>query len=138
MKKLLILDVDETLIHTTTAWRPTSAQFYYDGVGEVYLRPHWQEFVDLVQPYYDLALWTAASADYVETIKNHLFRDNFAFTWDRQHCCRAQYEDDSPIFIKSLHALDAQYLLKNVVIVDDRAEGFMISAGAGKPPHLVI
>ena len=104
MKKLLILDVDETLIHTTREWRPTPAQFHYESVGDVYLRPHWQEFVDIVRPYYELALWTAASADYLETIKSHLFSDiDFAFTWSRQHCRRAQYEDNSPLFIKSSH-----------------------------------
>ena len=134
MKKLLILDVDETLIHTTREWRPTPAQFHYESVGDVYLRPHWQEFVDIVRPYYELALWTAASADYLETIKKHLFSDvDFVFTWSCQHCRRAQYADNSPLFIKSLNALDARYLLKNVIVVDDRAEAL-----TDNPENLVL
>jgi RNA polymerase II subunit A small phosphatase-like protein len=134
MKKLLILDVDETLIHTTREWRPTPAQFHYESVGDVYLRPHWQEFVDIVRPYYELALWTAASADYLEAIKKHLFSDvDFAFTWSCQHCRRAQYADNSPLFIKSLKALEAWYLLKNVVVADDRAEAL-----TDNPENLVL
>lgn len=123
MKKLLILDVDETLIHATNAWRPTAPHTIDELLGAIYLRPHWPYFVTMMQPYYDLALWTAASESYLAKIQQHLFANvPFVFTWSRKDCRQAQYPDGSPLFIKSLSQLESKYSLAQVLVVDDRQE----------------
>ena len=68
MKPLLILDIDETLIHTENVPDEYAAQYDYDfkfngrGKSEFYTkkRPYLEQFLDYAFENFDVAIWTAA------------------------------------------------------------------------------
>ena len=68
MKRLLILDLDETLIHSTYIdlqlnQTPYKYKFFY-----IYQRPFLKEFLESVSQHFDLAIWSASKTDYVKQI----------------------------------------------------------------------
>ncbi len=88
-RPLLILDIDETLIHG--AEQPLERECDLRG-GEfyVYLRPYVSEFLMAVSRCYDLACWSSATSDYLEVIVSAIM-SNIAvplFVWDRKRCIR--------------------------------------------------
>ena len=132
-KPLLILDLDETLIHATPDQLNYSFNFkafhYY-----IYLRPHVHEFLYQVSQYYQLAIWSSASDDYVHEVIQQLIPTNITlqFVWGRSRCT-AKYNPKIDEFgyyhdnywshyhyIKPLKKVYKQgYDLKKVLIVDD-------------------
>lgn len=121
---LLILDLDETLIHTTREWIGHPADFVCEGAGFVFARPGLARFLDSVRGPFELAIWTAATWEYLDCIAANILNDtSFAFTWCRDNCTEGAYPDGSPLFIKDLRAVEAAgYDLDRVVAVDDRPE----------------
>ena len=64
---LLILDVDETLIHATDKLLEHSADFkVYDY--HVYKRPFLQEFLEAIKEDFLIAVWSSASDEYVQEL----------------------------------------------------------------------
>lgn len=123
-RPLLILDLDETLIHTTREWIGHPPDFTCEGAGFVFIRPGLPTFLDRVRGLFDLAIWTAATQEYLDCIIANVLNDtSFTFTWCRDHCTKGTYPDGSPLFIKDLRAAEAAgYDLDRVVAVDDRPE----------------
>ncbi|MEM6966127.1 MAG: HAD family hydrolase, partial [Bacteroidota bacterium] len=86
-KILLILDIDETLIHTTSQkleYNPDFTVFDYP----VYKRPFLEEFLISVAKDFHLAVWSSASDDYVEKIVEVIFPKEIKlhFVWGRGRC----------------------------------------------------
>lgn len=89
-RSLLILDLDETLWHgTLSAGRVSFA-----------LRPHLREFLEQVSETYDLAVWSSATADWIEEGFNVVKRKTgfdlparCFFVWDRSRCTLKRTED---------------------------------------------
>lgn len=86
-KILLILDLDETLIHATEKMlhrEPDFSVFNYN----IYKRPHLELFLDEVANHFHLAVWSSASDDYVEEIVKRIFKEPAAlkFVWGRSRC----------------------------------------------------
>ena len=81
-RSLLILDLDETLIHAREEAINRSADFqvfdYY-----VYRRPYLTEFLNRVRSDFDLAVWSSGSDDYVTAVVEHLFGTGYPlrFVW---------------------------------------------------------
>lgn len=65
--KLLIFDLDETLVHASTADLGRSADFICEPYL-VYLRPHCIAILANLSIDYDLAIWSSASKDYVSSV----------------------------------------------------------------------
>ena len=93
-KTLLILDLDETLIHATEVPLPDLTpdlvlwkQYY------VYKRPFLEEFIQICQQYFELAVWSSASSDYVNKIVKAVFPKDIplAFVWSRKKCTYTTY-----------------------------------------------
>ncbi|WP_035567121.1 HAD family hydrolase [Hymenobacter sp. IS2118] len=86
-KILLILDLDETLIHATATKRGDDFAFqlyhYY-----VYKRPGLDEFLQACAENFDLAVWSSASDDYVQQVVEKIFpaEIKLLFVWGRSHC----------------------------------------------------
>lgn len=61
-KFTLVMDLDETLVH------------YEDNgvMGQFYLRPYAQEFIDEMAKYYEVVIFTAALQDYADWIIDRL------------------------------------------------------------------
>jgi len=131
-KALLILDIDETLIHATSTQlniQETCVVFDYF----IYSRPYLREFLDSISQYYKLALWSSASDDYVEkVVENTILKEYyFEFTWGRSKATfRRNYEmdelrtygntQDHYHYVKSLKKVKKLgFPIERVLIVDD-------------------
>jgi carboxy-terminal domain RNA polymerase II polypeptide A small phosphatase len=132
-KPLLILDLDETL------WYGIVSDDNYSNV--FYLRPHLRHFIDTVSPWYDLAVWTAATLDWAEeglaTIKREIdldLRSKLVFLWDRSHT--TETVDSTPYaFSSSVRRIKegrlieasqygAKYPMSRIMAVDDYQQNY--------------
>lgn len=130
-KKLLVLDLDETLIYATEEPMLHLADFQF-GCCHVYLRPHLADFIAGVRPHFRLALWTAAGELYARQIAENIFADDaLEFLWSRQHCTLVRdWSSGGYETRKRLKKIKKKgYPLESVIVVDDRAENYIQSYG---------
>ncbi|WP_027002021.1 HAD family hydrolase [Hugenholtzia roseola] len=134
-KTLLILDLDETLIHASREEIGITADFLL-GDYQVYKRPYLEIFLATIQPHFEVAVWSSASDDYVEQMVERVFPANFplSFVWGRSRCTtkyrfyhdayfKNNKENDYYYQIKNLKKVKKQgYNLDRVLIVDDTPE----------------
>ncbi|CAL2079845.1 Phosphoprotein phosphatase [Tenacibaculum sp. 190524A02b] len=86
-KKLIILDLDETLIHATE--KPIDNNWNFELFSyKVYKRPFLITFLKELIKYYRIAVWSSASDDYVHQIVSKIFPENYPleFVWGRSKC----------------------------------------------------
>ncbi len=132
-KLLLILDIDETLIHATKNKLDRKEDFMVFNY-HIYERPYLHDFFNEVKNNFHLAVWSSASDDYVEKIVNHIFPTdiNLHFVWGRTRCkpkrlidsdSFGNYNDryrDHYNYIKPLKKVKKLgYKLERMIIVDD-------------------
>lgn len=74
MKKLIILDLDNTLIYGTTTKRKLSANilFHFSKYLVIYERPYAKEFVKWCHTIGDVVVFTTAEHEYASKICEHL------------------------------------------------------------------
>jgi RNA polymerase II subunit A small phosphatase-like protein len=122
-KPLLILDVDETLVHSTTAPLPV-AHDVRAGPFYVHARPHLNDFLEQVRVAYQLAVWTSAARNYAETVARELLPADLklAFLWCRERCTlRFDPEYQVHVWMKDLKKVKRKgHPLSRILIVDDR------------------
>ncbi len=87
-KLLLILDIDETLIHARTEELCGLKYDFKVFNFYVYKRPYLDHFLSFVFENYHVAFWSSASDDYVEEIIQKLLNDNQKpkFIWGNKRC----------------------------------------------------
>lgn len=121
-RPLLILDLDETLIHGAESRLHRDADFMV-GPFHVYKRPHLESFLDATTSHFDVAIWSSASSDYVDGIATVLadFVPKWQFVWSRKRCVQRMHpEMMTTIFIKDLRKVKRRgYDLNRVLMVDD-------------------
>lgn len=135
MKPLLILDIDETLIHTDTApleyEKYLNFDFKFKGNNSKSLyytkkRPYLDEFLNYAFQNFDIAIWTAAGVEYAEEILKGIGLDKskLKFLYTQENCTLKLSHDYSNYFgVKNLQKLKkGGYDLNKVLIVDDIAE----------------
>lgn len=119
---LLILDVDETLIHAAESPLHRPADFRI-GPYHVYRRPFLQSFLSAVANDFQVAFWSTASSDYVEEIVGEVWPGGGQpnFVWGRDRCTRGlDPERQSGEWLKDLRKVKRLgYDLRRVLIVDD-------------------
>jgi carboxy-terminal domain RNA polymerase II polypeptide A small phosphatase len=129
---LLILDLDETLIYSSTKELSREADFhlfqYY-----IYKRPYLTEFLDECAQHFKLAIWSSASDDDVEAVIKQIIPPaiKLEFVWGRNRCTYcldafsfedAGYSDFQShyFFIKVLKKVKKRgFKLEKVLIIDD-------------------
>lgn len=86
-KILLILDLDETLIHATSQKIRDDFDFQVYHYF-VHKRPYLDEFIKICSENFLLAVWSSASDDYVAEIVKKIFPQNIKleFIWGRSRC----------------------------------------------------
>ncbi len=86
---LVILDLDETLIHATSS-PPNNAWDFVVFNYNVYRRPGLDSFLETITPFFDIAVWSSASDDYVKKVVQEIFSDkyNLIFVWGRSRWLR--------------------------------------------------
>ncbi|MBU6452726.1 MAG: phosphoprotein phosphatase [Cyanobacteria bacterium REEB67] len=122
-RPLLILDIDETLIHGREIPLASPGNFMA-GDYHIYLRPHVEEFLLTVYGAYDLACWSSASESYLAIIMAELMPHpelQPVFTWDRRRCTpRLDIANDRFYFLKNLKKVHRRgYDLRRVLILED-------------------
>ncbi len=132
-KILLVLDLDETLIHATETELDRKADFKIFDY-HVYKRPFLKEFFDQIKDHFLLAVWSSASDDYVEEIVKHIFPKEIKleFVWGRSRCTYKRnlrideygYYDDNALnhynYVKHLKKVKKHgYDQGKILIVDD-------------------
>jgi TFIIF-interacting CTD phosphatase-like protein len=131
-RKLLILDLDETLVYGTTKPLARREDFlvseYY-----IYKRPGLEEFLKFCLEHFDTAIWTSASRLYAEGIVKALFPepDKLKFIWSRERCSyKYDHEMRESHWIKNLKKVKKLgYELGQIIMVDDTAEKMVRNYG---------
>ncbi|MBJ6761707.1 HAD family hydrolase [Myxococcaceae bacterium JPH2] len=132
MQSLLILDLDETLIHARETPLERDADFrVFDYF--VYTGPHLAQFLAECSSLFRLAVWSSASDDYVREIVKRIIpsETRLEFTWGRSRCTfsldRTRLEHDGYLdpsshyaYAKKLHKVKRRgYSPARTLIVDD-------------------
>lgn len=127
--KLLVLDLDETLIHArgrgeaALPWPPQRQIAHF----RVYLRPGVQAFMNaVIERFAAVGVWTSASPDYAIAMLDRIVaRNRLHFIFTRDRCTQRRDIDlDESYWVKDIRKLagfgfDKQHIL----FVDDKARG---------------
>ena len=125
-KKLMLLDLDETLIHTDFDYKFKTHDVYLnmkmdDGeeVLPINIRPYLSEFLAFSSKFFDVLIFTASQRKYAEVIVNHIDpeRAYIKDIIDRESC--VIYKN---LFLKFPEILDVP--LKDCVIIDNSIFSF--------------
>ncbi|NNE35712.1 MAG: HAD family hydrolase [Rhodothermales bacterium] len=121
-RTLLILDLDETLVHATEKPLAHPASFRVPPY-HVYRRPFLNQFLDRCGELFELAIWTSSTEDYAEAVVNEIWSHEHAlsFVWSRSRCTyRVDRERGHAQWIKDLKKVrKCGYALERVLMVDD-------------------
>ena len=144
--KLLVLDLDETLIHTVelrdeTAYADRDPDFFLGDGLATYERPGVREFLaSCFVKFQAVGLWTAGTLPYALELLPHLCDVNdFAFVWGRERCTwRRMIDKDmyegrewtDEYWIKDIRKLRKfGFSNSQILCVDDSPEKFERSYG---------
>lgn len=120
-RPLLILDLDETLIHGSV--KPLVVQHDFKcGSFFIHKRPFVNDFIVTCATHFDLAVWTNATSDYARCIVDVLFEDiPLKFIWSRKRCIRRfDFETRDHYWVKDLRKVKQQgFSLDRILMVDD-------------------
>jgi RNA polymerase II subunit A small phosphatase-like protein len=121
-RTLLILDLDETLVHATDVPLDRAHDFEV-GPYVVYRRPGVDVFIRAMSMHFELAVWTSSTRLYAEPVVAELFPVGIkpSFVWSRERCTR-RFDPDTHDFewAKNLDKVKRRgYALERVLIVDD-------------------
>ena len=85
--KLIILDIDETLIHANAKAISEDWDFkVFDYF--IYKRPWLDQFLLEIKKHFKIAVWSSASDDYVKEVVSKIFPEDYEleFVWGRSRC----------------------------------------------------
>ena len=121
-RKLLILDLDETLVHATEV-RLSIQEDFIVGPYFVYRRPHLKRFLEFCLSNFEVAVWSSSTEDYAIELAKRLFPSltSLAFLWARRRCTRrCDFENGEWYWVKDLKKVRRKgYDLEQVIVVDD-------------------
>ena len=133
-KKLLILDLDETLIHATKKELSREHDFIIFDYF-IYKRPHLDSFLSKCHQNYKLAIWSSASDEYVNEVVKRIVPNEITleFVWGRSKCTprrateedyfRDSYDNAHYHYTKQLKKVKKKgFHLDRTLIVDDTPE----------------
>lgn len=124
-RKLIIFDLDETLVHATE----TKLSYEPDFVIEpyfVYLRPFVHDLLRFTMQRFDMAVWSSSSAKYVTEVAQQIFGEAYPlkFAWSVEKCVqKIDAKTNSYVYVKDLRKVQSQgYMVENITIIDDSPE----------------
>jgi RNA polymerase II subunit A small phosphatase-like protein len=131
-KKLLILDIDETLIFATEAEIGRTADFEIEGYY-VYKRPYLSEFLAFCFDTFDVGFWTTATQRYGDEIVGEICpKGNLpVLLWTRSKCTWSYDEElQERILVKKLEKLRRKgFRSESIIAVDDKQAVWRFSYG---------
>ena len=133
-RKTLILDLDETLVHS--GFHPFNRKSDFilnikvDGKNHtiyVLKRPYVEEFLSEIAPYYDIIIFTASISEYASPLLDLLDKKKLTTgRLFRQHC----------LFNHGLYLKDIKIIqkdLKDVIIIDNNPVSYVMNQDNGLP-----
>ena len=133
-KKILILDLDETLVHSS--FKPFSKKSDYmitinsrDKTKIVYVlkRPYAQEFLEEMSKFFEIIIFTASISIYASPLINLLDQKKIVSSkLYRQHCTFF-----NGVYVKDLRKLGKE--LKNMIIIDNNPLSYLFNKNNGLP-----
>lgn len=130
-RKLLVLDLDETLIHAREDALERAADFRV-GPYHVYRRPHLDAFVAEVLQHFDVAVWTASGGVYAAQVVAQIFpTGSLKFVWSSRRCTRTRnWMTGEYTTAKKLAKLKRHgFALESIIAVDDTPSKYANSYG---------
>jgi len=138
--KLLVLDLDETLIHSVgfgfegdPPLEDVGVDFYADEFFGVYKRPGVDQFLTwALESFRGVGIWTAGTLDYaLDIVPNLCDLDALTFLWGRERCgSRRDLETQETNWVKDIRKLrKLGYDRSQILCVDDTPENFARSYG---------
>ena len=123
--KLLLLDLDETLIHATPVPLTIAPDFQFD-LFHIYKRPGLDWFLMNISQHFTVGVWSSADNAYVEEIVKMITPDTMEWfmIWGRSRCTiKRDYNLDGYYFEKRLDKVKRKgFKLEQIIIVDDSPE----------------
>ena len=134
LKKTIILDLDETLIHSDLdniyTQHDTILYFdsYEDGIEEkdiaipLIIRPGMYEFLEYLSNNFEVFVFTASCKSYADVILDYIERDKkyFDVRLYREHCLFLE----PGLYIKDLSIFEKQRKMESVVVIDNSLFSF--------------
>ncbi len=128
-QKLMILDLDETLIHSPLAKLDRLEDFHFEDYY-TYIRPYLSDFLKQCSRIYTIAIWSSAGEDYVRAIVNRIVPSfvKLKFVWARPNYMTAEV-------LKWGNSKNLKRLIANglnplqVLIIDDNPDDSVIEFG---------
>ncbi len=121
-KKLVVLDLDETLLHACHEWIGKQPSFVISN-AMIHLRPGVDDFIEAISKDFNIAIWTASYGLYTKDIIKKLFgtKTILRFVLTREDCDPITESDGYPAFEKDTQKiLDLGWHYEDFVIVDDK------------------
>jgi len=124
-EKLLILDLDETLIYATEQKLEIIESFLFDKYY-IYKRPLLDRFLLEMSAHFLLGIWSSADDNYVLEIVKKIKPESIKFqiVWGRSRCSlKRNYSLDNYYYEKRLNKIKKLgFKLEDIIIVDDSPE----------------
>ncbi|MEG4587941.1 HAD family hydrolase [Microcoleus sp. MOSTC5] len=131
-KKLLILDLDETLIYATEASLHRQADFLVEPY-HIYKRPFLDVFLKNCLDWFEVAVWTSSTPSYAIAIVSAIFEDpkTLSFVWASDRCTVAYDLEWFEYYNrKNLKKVKRKgYCLESIIAVDDTPQKWERSYG---------
>jgi RNA polymerase II subunit A small phosphatase-like protein len=132
LKHLLVLDLDETLIHSSVEKLTINEDFKYEEYF-VYERPHLDWFIKEISNHFRLGIWSAADELYVSSIVKQIMPKDIKLEimLDRTSCeIELDSETNTNTYEKNIaHLLQLDLKLEQIILVDDNAANAKINKG---------
>ncbi len=123
--KLIILDLDETLVHASEYELTLPCDFMVNKYF-VYKRPYLDQFLTALSTHFSIGIWSSADDNYVAEIVARLTtaQVNFTVVWGRSKCSlRHDLTFDTYCFEKRLDKLKKKgFNLEKILVIDDSPE----------------
>ncbi len=130
--KLLVLDIDETLIHSSESHLGRDPDFTLFDY-HIYKRPGVDRFIQTCFDWFEVGFWTSATPEYAEAVLKELngSAKDRAFLWTRERCTyRTDLETRHQYVVKDIRKLVRKgYDPARIIFVDDRADSLERSHG---------
>ena len=133
-KKLLILDIDETLVHSDLDFSLNQNKTKYDAILHfdseeeknipvpLLVRPGTKKFLDYAVQEFDLVVFTASDQQYADVVIDYLEKDKkyFKMRLYRNHCVFIE----PGLYIKDLRIFSGIKKLEDIIILDNSLFSF--------------
>ena len=133
-KKTLILDIDETLVHSSMTPFPNGSHLTIEMkvsgrkyIAYVLKRPYLEHFLQEMSSLYEVIVFTASIAEYAEPLLQELDRNKIIkYKLNRSHCIFIQGN-----YIKDLRVIKRP--MKDLIIIDNNPISYAINPDNGIP-----